>query len=323
MVYFLGAVAAILLGAGFVLQQGAAQQVPKSHFLRLSLLADLLRKPRWLAGLGTMVAGQLLSAWIIGHLVLSLAEPLLATNLLYALILAGPVSRQAVHRSEIAGAVILIAGVTALSAARVVHSGQVSVGGPAYWPYAGAAAAAAAFGLAHLGRRSSGELRATLTGAGAGVVFGLQDALTRRTVAVLDTHSITGLLATWPGYCLILVGLTGLWLMQSAFSAAPLHASLPAVTAGEPITGIVLGIVVFGDSVNASPAMIALQLAGFAALVFGVIMVARAPALAGKVSVHHQSSQQTWPALRGRDVRDRRRAQAPDRPGQRDQAWPE
>ncbi|MGE5285911.1 MAG: DMT family transporter [Micromonosporaceae bacterium] len=322
----LGVVAAILLGAGFVLQQGAAQQAPTSHFLRLGLLADLLRKPRWLAGLGTMVAGQLLSAWVIGHMELSLAEPLLATNLLYALVLAGPVSRQAVHRSEIAGAVILIAGVTALSVARVVHAGQVSLGRPAYWPYAGAAAAAAAFGLARLGRSHSGELRATLTGASAGVVFGLQDALTRRTVAILSTHGITALLASWPGYCLILVGITGLWLMQSAFNAAPLHASLPAITAGEPITGIVLGIVVFGDSVNVSPGMIALQLGGFAALVLGVIMVARAPALAGRVGMRHHDGRQTGAELPGRDVRDRQQAEAPGpqrQPGQRGQVRPE
>jgi len=40
-----------------------------------------------------------------------------------------------------------------------------------------------------------------------------------------------------------------------------------------------LGIVVFGDSVFVSPGMLALRTAGLAALVAGVIMVARAPAL--------------------------------------------
>jgi drug/metabolite transporter (DMT)-like permease len=84
----------------------------------IQLLADLLRRPRWLAGLITTVAGELLSAWVIGHMVLSLAEPLLATSLLFALLLAGPLSGQAVHKSEVAGALILMAGVTALSVGR-------------------------------------------------------------------------------------------------------------------------------------------------------------------------------------------------------------
>lgn len=286
MYYFLGVVAAVLLGAGFVLQQDAAQRAPKSHFLRVGLLADLLRKPRWLAGIATMVAGQLVSAWVIGHMVLTVSEPLLATNLLFALILAGPVSKQAVHKSEIAGAFILIAGVAALAAARALTPASVSAGRLGYWPYAGAAAAVAAFGLAQAGRRRSGDLRATLTGASAGVLFGMQDALTRQTIFMLSTGHIIGLLTSWPGYCLILVGLTGLWLAQSAFNAAPLHASLPAITAGEPVVGIVLGIAVFGDPVPVSPDMIALQVAGLAALVVGVIMVARAPALSLAAAAH-------------------------------------
>ena len=49
--YFIGLLAAVLLGAGFVLQQDAAQRVPQSDFLRLRLVADLLRQPSWLAGL--------------------------------------------------------------------------------------------------------------------------------------------------------------------------------------------------------------------------------------------------------------------------------
>lgn len=72
--------------------------------------------------------------------------------------------------------------------------------------------------------------------------------------------------------------------MQNAFSAAPLHVSLPAITAVEPVCGIVLGIVVFREKVPVSPGMITLQVAGLVALITGVVMVAGAPALA---SVHH------------------------------------
>ncbi len=73
--------------------------------------------------------------------------------------------------------------------------------------------------------------------------------------------------------------LVGLWLMQSAFNAAPLHASLPAITAGEPAAGIILGVLVFGDKVHTGPWLLIIQLAGIAAVVAGVILVARAPVL--------------------------------------------
>src|ERR1019366_2542435 len=168
-------VAAGLLGVGFVLQQDAAQQAPKAYFLRIQLLADLLRRPRWLAGLITMVAGELLSGWVVGHMVLSLAEPLLATSLLFALLLAGPLSGQAVHKTEVAGALILMGGGTALSLARNVRSPQVYVGSYAYWPFAGAAVVFLAFVIAELGRRRSAGQRAILTGTSAVLVFGIAD----------------------------------------------------------------------------------------------------------------------------------------------------
>jgi drug/metabolite transporter (DMT)-like permease len=285
--YFIGLVAAVLLGAGFVLQQDAAQRVPQSDFLRLRLVADLLRQPRWLAGLGIMIAGQLLGALVIGHLVLALSEPLLATNLLFALIIAGRVSGQPARLRELIGAVILLAGVSALSVARAVTSVQDSVGSPAYWPYAGAAIGAVAACLAIAGRRRQGELRALLTGIAAGLVLGIQDAFTRITVRSLGSlHQVAVLLTSWPAYSLVAVGIIALWLMQSAFNSAPLHASLPGITAAEPVSGIVLGVVAFREKVPASPLLIALQIAGLIALVAGVILVARSPVLASLRQYH-------------------------------------
>ena len=62
------------------------------------------------------------------------------------------------------------------------------------------------------------------------------------------------MLHSWSAYCLVATGAVGLLLMQSAFNAGPLHASLPTITAGEPVAGILLGIVVFGDQISLSPA---------------------------------------------------------------------
>ncbi len=76
---------AMVLGVGFVLQQHAAEQAPKAYFLRLRLITDLMRRPRWLLGMGVMGIGQLLSAWAVGHMVLSLYEPLQAMSLIFAL----------------------------------------------------------------------------------------------------------------------------------------------------------------------------------------------------------------------------------------------
>lgn len=270
--------AAMLLGVGFVLQQHAAEKAPKALFLRLRLLTGLVRQRRWLAGVGVMICGQLASAWSVSHLDLSLAEPMLATSLLFALGLAVPWSGQRLRAAEVAGAVILAGGVAALSVARDVSAPATSFASPAGW-LAAAAIAVVAAGFVQAGRLRSGQARATLTGAAAGLVFGIADALTRQTVLLMDSRPVGALLTSWPGYSLLGASLIGLWLMESAFSADQLHASLPAISAAEPAAGIVLGVIVFGDSIRTSPIMIATQITGLIALVCGVILVARAPAL--------------------------------------------
>jgi drug/metabolite transporter (DMT)-like permease len=272
--------AAALVGAGLVLQQQSAMQAPKSYFLHLRLITELLRKRRWLAGIGIMATGQALSVWAIGHLELTVAEPLLATSLIFALLLAMPLTGQRVRRVELLGAVLLAGGVAALSVSRSVNSESVRIGSAQYW-WAAAVVAAIALLFLRAGWRRSGQQRAMLTGIAVGLIFGISDALTRLTVQLAGSHPFTAVLTSWPAWSLVAASVTGLWLMESSFNAAPLNASLPAITAAEPVAGICLGVVVFGDVIRVSPGLLALQSAGIAALVIGVVLVARAPMLSG------------------------------------------
>ncbi len=288
-------VAAVLLGIGFVLQQYAALQEPESRFLSPRILTDLLRKPRWLIGIACMVAGQLLAAWSLGHLELTLVEPLLTTYLLFALILAVPMSKQAMHWTEVTGALILCAGVALLSLTRSTKPIGLSFGSFSHW-YAAAIIAGIAYIAVLAGMSRHGPARATLIGLAAGLVFGIQDALTRQTLEILQGHPVSVLLSTWPPYCLLATGIVGLWLMQNAFSAGPLHASLPTIAAGEPVAGIALGIVVFGDRIQVSAGMLAIEAGGIAALIVGVVLVARSSAFGGLRKIPHVTRPHTVPA---------------------------
>lgn len=274
----LALVAALLVGIGLVLQQHAAQEAPKAYFLHLDLIRELVRKRRWLAGIVIMTAGEVLSAWTIGNLDLSVAEPLLATDLIFALVVAVPLTGVRLRKSELLGAVLLASGVAALSLSRSVAAASTRFGSTAYWP-AAAVIGLLALVLVRAGWRRTGQQRATLTGLASGLIFGISDALTRSTLRIVDSHGVVAVLITWPAYCLAAASLLALWLMESSFNAAPLHASLPAITAAEPVVGILLGVVVFGDEIRISPGTLALQAAGLVALVAGVILVARAPAL--------------------------------------------
>jgi len=219
---------------------------------------------------------------------------LLATSLIFALVVAIPLTGERPRRSEIIGALLLAAGVAALSVSRSVESESLRFGGTAYWP-AAAVVAGVAFLFVRAGWKRSGQQRATLTGVASGLIFGISDALTRRTLQIVASHGVVAVLTTWPAYSLAGAVLLALWLMQSAFSAAPLHASLPGITAGEPVVGILLGVIVFGDVIRISPGMIAVQAIGIAALLSGVVLVARAPVLAAS-GPSQSSSSPTAPA---------------------------
>jgi hypothetical protein len=276
--YGLTLLAALLIGTGFVLQQQSAQAEPASRFLSLRLITDLLRQRRWLLGIGAMIGGQVLAAWSIGNLSLAFVEPLLTTNLVFALLLAVPIAKAKLRFWEVFGAAVLCTGVALLSASRSAKPIGLSFGSFTHWP-AAAVIAGIAFFAVHQGRLHPGRARAMLTGAAAGLVFGIQDALTRQTLETLSHHGIAALFTTWAPYALVGAGAIGIWLMQSAFNAGPLPLSLPAIAAGEPLVGILLGVLVFGDRIQITPGELALQAAGVVALVVGVIIVGRAPAL--------------------------------------------
>jgi drug/metabolite transporter (DMT)-like permease len=285
-------IAAMLLGFGFVLQQHAAAKL-SAEYLHLRLIAELLRKRIWVAGVVIMVVGQGLSAWGLGHLSLTVSEPLLATNLIFALLLAAPISGEIPRKTEFIGALMLCLGVAILSASRSARALSESFGSFAHWPAAAIIAGVAAV-LVVIGRNGPASMRATLTGGGAGLLLGIADGLTRRSVEILDGHGLVTLLTTWPGYAVIATAAIGLWLVQSAFSVGPLRASLPAITGAEPLAGITLGILVFGDKVHITPLLLALQAFGLATMVGGVILVARAPVF-GRLHLPHVAP----PAARG------------------------
>jgi len=276
--YGLTLLAALLIGAGFVLQQQSAQREPASRFLSLRLITDLLRQPRWLTGIAAMIGGQVLAAWSIGNLSLAFVEPLLTTNLVFALLLAVPIAKAKLRFWEVFGAAVLCTGVALLSASRSAKPIGLSFGSVTHWP-AAAVIAGIAFAAVHAGRLHPGRARAMLTGAGAGLLFGIQDALTRQTLEILGSNGVAAMFTTWAPYALVGAGAIGIWLMQSAFNAGPLPLSLPAIAAGEPLVGMLLGVLVFGDRIQITPGELALQAGGVVALVVGVIIVGRAPAL--------------------------------------------
>lgn len=269
--------AAACLGLGFVLQQEVAHAEPVEEALRLRLLVHLVTKPRWLAGIAAMVCGQVLGALALGDADVALVEPLLATNLLFALILAHALYRRHFGRGEWTGAVVLSVGVAAFVAAGAPHGGRLPENSVSQWT-AGIVVACLAVLLVAVALRRSLHQRAMLVASAAGLLYGIQDALTRASLIVAG-DGLRELVTTWQPYAVVLVAIVGLLLAQSAFDMAPLRVSLPALTAAEPLSGIVIGVVVFDEQLRMAGPALAVQAGGIVAMVIGIILLGRAPFL--------------------------------------------
>lgn len=287
--------AAVLLATGFVLQQHEAAEVPTGRF-RPGLLLTLARRPIWLGGIAAMVCGQVLGATALGAGSLVVVEPLLATNVLFALPLAAFASRRWLSRGDWAGAVLLIGGLALFLAGGAPNAAPdtapIRTG---TWLWAWAALVVVVVIVLALSRGRSPRVRAALLATAAGTGFGMQDFLTQRTVLGLD-RGVGALLASWPPWAVLVVAVVGLTLAQRAFGLADLSASLPAITLAEPVCGIALSVGVAGQRLPDRPLLLAIALAGLAVMIAGVVILTRSPLVVDPHARRHRRSETTHEA---------------------------
>ncbi|MYR43203.1 DMT family transporter [Streptomyces sp. SID5910] len=278
LVLVLAVSAACCLGFGFVLQQNAAQRAPLGDFLSPRLLLDLVRVPRWLGGMGLMVAGMVMGAVALAGGEITLVEPLLATNLLFALALSRAQTRQPLGRQGWAGLALLAGGVSAFIVAGEPRGGSAVTDPVRHWVILGVV-----LGLALLLTACAARARLTwgpaLLALAAGLVYGVQDALTRVSGQRLSAGGVAELLSGWQPYAVVVLGVTGLVLVQSAFETAPLRRSLPALTAAQPLAGIACGVGFLGDRLRTDAGALAWEAGGLAAVVTGIVLLGMHPAM--------------------------------------------
>ncbi|MFF1923047.1 DMT family transporter [Streptomyces sp. NPDC058221] len=278
LVLVLAVSAACCLGFGFVLQQAAASHAPKSDYLSFRLLLDLMRVRSWLAGIGLMVCGMVLGALALGKGEVSVVEPLLATNLLFAMTLSRHRTGQRLGRQGWAGLWLLACGVAAFLLAGEPTGGAAVSSPLRHWLVIGVVAGIAV-ALTMYAARSRSAAAPALLAVAAGLLYGLQDALTRVSGQRLGDDGWAALVTSWQPYAVLVLGVTGLLLVQSAFETGPLRMSLPALTAAQPLAGIACGIGFLGDQVRTDTAALAWQATGLAAIVVGIVLLGLHPAM--------------------------------------------
>ncbi|MBX6768608.1 MAG: DMT family transporter, partial [Actinomadura rubrobrunea] len=173
------------------------------------------------------------------------------------------------------GAVLVTGGVASFLTFGRPHGGQPAGPESPRWLAAGAVLALSA-ALVLAAAPCPLRIKAILFSAAAGMMFGVQDALTRGTLLAWG-DGLAAVMWNWQPYALVVVALLSLLLAQSAFDAAPIAISLPAITAAEPVIGIVLGVFVFAERLQITAGALAAEVAGLTMIVVGITVLGRSP----------------------------------------------
>jgi drug/metabolite transporter (DMT)-like permease len=288
MVFLAGLLGAVCLGLGWVLQQRVAAHAALSELLSFRLVLHLMSKPVWWIGIGAMIAGSALGGWALQLGSVTLVEPLLSTNLLFAFVIAAWLKRVRVTVRELLGAALLSAALGVfIGVGRPRSAAHIRIPGLPVSLLALGVVAGVVVVLVGVARTRPLHVESVLIATGAGLMYGLQDVATRATFVLVDRHGFAHLLgAIWP-YLLVGSAAVGIMLSQSAFRAARLDYSLPPTAAAEPVTGIGLGVTVLGDRIALGAGPIAAEALCLLAMVCGVVLIARSGSLAHGWHVPH------------------------------------
>ena len=266
-------VAAFCFAAASLVQQTVARASGADEVMRPRLLLDLARRPLWLAGIGLAMLSFFILALALAFGPLTLVQPLAALDVLFVLPLIARRQRRRLTLQDGIGALAVCAGIV-IFLATATPTGGIYVPGVTAWVPVFLAAGLLAALSAVAGLRVTGKARVVWLAMAAGCVLGVLDALTKATVDVLSVRGV-GVLATWEPWALLLAGLTGALLGQSAFSSGALSLSLPVIDTLTPIIAVVIGTTVFGEELASAAWQLGLQLAGGAVAVIGIFVLSR------------------------------------------------
>jgi len=271
----LSLVTAFFYALSNVLEMLEAEQVPDEYAMKLGLVTRLIKRPRWLLGLGSDFLGYICQALALGLAAVVFVEPILASGILMALLLGAAFTHRPIQRSDWAAAAILAGGL-ATFLYEVSPTGGRNVGPHDRWLVAGPITIAL-IGLCMAGgRASAGARRAAFFGVAAGLAFGVTAILTK-TLMHYFGDGVFAWVNHWEPYALAASAIGGVVIAQSALQTGALGAAVGATEATGPISSAVLGLVLLDEHVQTHNGTEALLVGvSVAAIIWGIAILARA-----------------------------------------------
>lgn len=275
----LAIVAAVLAGSCLaltgLLQQRAASSRPQGEALSPRLLLHLARNRVWLLGLGVGFLAYAFQAVALAFGALALVQPIFLSELIFAVPISVRLHDMSLHAREWGGVAAVIAGLALGIAAAAPQKGK-ALPPFADWMVALGLVVVVAGAAVLVGRLVKGPVRASLYAAAGACVLAFQSALFNVVVA-LFRRDVVSIFTHWQGYALIPVTVVGVLLVQSAYQAGPLAASMPVMDAVLPCVAIALGVGLFGETISSGALNLAGAAAGLVLFFTGILLLDTSP----------------------------------------------
>jgi drug/metabolite transporter (DMT)-like permease len=238
----------------------------------------LVTNPLWLFGWIALAAAFVFQALALHNGTMSVVQPLLVTELVFALVLRRVWIHQDIRAITWWAAALTCVGLAVFIAMSEPSGGTADPTGHA-WVTAVVATAGAAGVLVVLGLKGSAVRRAALLGAATSVLWALVAAFIKATTDSLTQFGLGGMFAHWPVYALAATGLAAELLNQAALHVGPLSVSQPLIVIVDPIVSIALSVWVYAETFTNSVPRLAVGALAFAGMCVAATVLARtAPA---------------------------------------------
>ncbi len=270
---------ALAAGACFavaaVLQQREASVRPEGESGSFKLLGALARRRVWLAGIGMAVLSYAFQSVALATGPLSLVQPIIISEILFAIPIAARFKHVDIGRRTWAGAAAVVVGLAVALGMAAPHGGDPRASLGEWLMVTGAVTGLVLVALA-VRERVGGVVRASMLAAAAASVMGTQSALLDLTIENLRDGPVA-LFTAWQTYLLVVASFVGLMLIQSAFQEGPLAASLPVIDAVEPAVAVAIGILLFDEALASETWRLVAAGVGAALAVVGIWTLDTAP----------------------------------------------
>ncbi|MET9388742.1 DMT family transporter [Streptomyces sp. NPDC002928] len=259
---------------GTVLQRRAAMDAPASDALSPRLLLDLARRPVWLGGILGVVFAAIFQALALAFGPLALVQPVFVLELPFALLIAVPVLHRTLPSAGWRAIAAMVVGLALALAAAAPHGGTPRPSWVRLVPAVVGCAGAMALLVAAARRRPFGAVRAVCLAGASAIGNALAAMLMKVSMDVLSHSGVTGFLTAWQTYGFAVAGITAVFLLENALQAGPLPASQPALTLGDALVSLLLGLTVFGEHIRSGWWLLP-ALTGVVLIVVGSVRLSR------------------------------------------------